>query len=149
MSTVDANRVILTGENSVIRLSDRPRASLWNVYCARPGARCCAGPTRSNSVRRKSTNPRKFGFVVQRDPLTGWQARGAALAGRGIPSSCRAGISRGVATQRADQAASAVQAHRGTEGLNPSPSVGESANFQSLSVMTPSLSCSGARPCSP
>ena len=35
-----------------------------------------------------------------------------------------------------------------TGSSNPSPSSGESANFRSLSVMTPSLCCSGATPCS-
>src|SRR6516164_3930237 len=35
---------------------------------------------------------------------------------------------------------------RGTGSSNPFPSTGESANFQSLWVMTPSLRCSGAMP---
>jgi hypothetical protein len=35
----------------------------------------------------------------------------------------------------------AQNAWRGTESSNPSPSTGESANFQSLSVMTPSRGC--------
>jgi hypothetical protein len=35
-----------------------------------------------------------------------------------------------------------------TGSLQTPPSTGESANFQSLSVMTPSLRCSGAIPCS-
>jgi len=59
-----------------------------------------------------------------------------ALAGLVIPSSCRAPV-RGVATHRADQAA-AVQAHCGTEGLNPSLSTGESANFWFLGSGAPS-----------
>jgi len=67
-----------------------------------------------------------------------------AVAGLGEPTELSDGSGAPPLTTRFRRrhtkvALSAVRAHRGSKSSNPSPSSRESANFQSLSVMTPSL----------
>jgi hypothetical protein len=60
-------------------------------------------------------------------------------------SSLNVGRSRRVPRNRKGQSRRALCLLRGTDGSNPSPSTGESANLQYGSVMTPSLLGLGGR----